>query len=44
MILRKVDKKNKFISIFNNETGFYVRTGIIDEKGKDTGIDPFMSN
>lgn len=44
MLLKKIDKKNKFISVFNNETGFYMRSGIIDENGKDTGVDPFMSN
>jgi len=42
-MIKKVDKKNKFISMFNPETGFYVRTGVIDKDGKDTGIDPFMS-
>lgn len=39
----KIDKENKFISLFNMETGFYVRTGILDE-GKDTGVDPFMAD
>jgi hypothetical protein len=29
--------------MFNTETGFYMRTGVINEKGEDTGIDPFMS-
>ena len=42
MVIKKVDKKNKFISIFNTETGFYVRSGII-ENGKDTNVDPFMA-
>jgi len=42
-MIKKIDKKNKFISMFNPKTGFYIRTGIIDETGKDTGIDPFMS-
>lgn len=41
-VKKYVDKKNKFIEFFNSKTGFYVRTGILDEKGKDTGIDPFM--
>lgn len=44
MILRKYDKENKFISVFNTETGFYVRSGILDEHGKDTGVDPFMAS
>lgn len=42
-MIRKVDKKNKFVSIFNSDTGFYMRSGII-ENGKDTGIDPFMAS
>lgn len=40
----RYDFKNKFISMFNPKTGFYMRTGIIDEKGNDTNIDPFMSS
>lgn len=36
------DKKNKFIYAFDTETGAYFRTGILDEFGNDTGIDPFM--
>ena len=35
------DKTNRFTEIFNDETGFYVRSGII-ENGVDTGVDPFM--
>lgn len=42
-MIKKVDKKNKFISLFNPATGFYLRSGII-ENGKDTGIDPFMTS
>ena len=38
----KVDKKNRFYSKFNPKTGFYMRSGILDENGKDTGVDPFM--
>lgn len=44
MLLQKYDKKNHFISSFNPETGYYIRTGILDEHGKDTGVDPFMSS
>ncbi len=40
----KVDKKNRFVSMFNPETGFYVRSGVFDENGKDTGVDPFMTS
>ena len=39
-----IDKKNKFISKFDNQTGFYFRTGIINDKGIDTGVDPFMAS
>jgi len=36
-----VDTQYKFNEMFNLETGFYLRSGII-EKNKDTGVDPFM--
>lgn len=42
MIIRMVDKKNRFAEIFNPKNGFYVRSGMFDENGKDTGVDPFM--
>ena len=38
------DKKYHFKSAFDTVTGAYVRTGILDEDGKDTGIDPFMAS
>lgn len=38
------DKKYHFRSAFDTETGAYVRTGILDENGRDTGIDPFMAS
>lgn len=38
------DKKYHFISIFDTKTGTYIRTGILDEHGKDTGKDPFMAS
>ena len=41
-MIRKVDKKNRFVSMFDPKTGFYVRSGVMDENGKDTGVDPFM--
>lgn len=44
MIITKYDKKNRFISKFNPDTGFYCRTGVLDKDGKDTGIDPFMTS
>lgn len=39
-----VDQKYSFISAFDTETGAYVRTGILDANGKDTGVDPFMAS
>lgn len=42
-MIKLVDKKNKFVSLFDPNTGFYVRSGVI-ENGKDTGVDPFMTS
>ena len=41
-MIKKIDRKNKFVSMFNPNTGFYIRSGVIED-GKDTGIDPFMT-
>lgn len=38
------DSKYHFKSAFDTETGSYVRTGIIDQSGRDTGVDPFMAS
>lgn len=38
------DKGYHFWSAFDTETGAYVRTGILDKEGKDTGVDPFMAS
>jgi radical SAM protein with 4Fe4S-binding SPASM domain len=38
------DTVNHFRELFDSNTGFYVRTGILDEQGIDTGVDPFMRN
>jgi radical SAM protein with 4Fe4S-binding SPASM domain len=43
MIIKKFDKKNKYFAVFDTESGFYVRSGVI-ENGVDTGIDPFMAS
>ena len=43
-IVHKIDTKNKFVAHFNMSNGEYVRSGIIDENGKDTGVDPFMTS
>jgi radical SAM protein with 4Fe4S-binding SPASM domain len=36
-------KEKDFVSFFDEKTGYYMRTGII-ENGKDTGVDPFMTS
>lgn len=38
------DRKYRFKTAFDTESGMYVRTGILDENGKDTGVDPFMAS
>ena len=38
------DEKYRFKSAFDTETGAYVRTGVLDENGRDTGVDPFMAS
>lgn len=42
MIKTYFDKKYNFKEIFDTRTGMYVRSGVLDENGKDTGVDPFM--
>ena len=44
MKYKLVDEKYHFVSAFDTETGAYVRTGILDENGMDTDIDPFMAS
>jgi hypothetical protein len=39
-----IDQKYHFISMFNPMSGAYFRTGIINEYGQDTGVDPFMAS
>ena len=38
------DKKYNFKYAFDTVTGAYIRTGILDENGQDTGVDPFMGS
>lgn len=42
-MIKKLDRKNRFVSMFDSKTGFYARSGVIDENGNDTGVDPFMT-
>lgn len=44
MILIKNDDINRFRSVFNTNTGDYIRSGIIDDNGKETNKDPFMTS
>ncbi len=38
------DEKYHFKFAFDTETGAYVRTGVLDENGRDTGVDQFMAS
>lgn len=38
------DRQYRFKSAFDTKTGAYIRTGILDDNGKDTGVDPFMAS
>lgn len=42
-MLQRVDEQHHFVSTFDPRTGFYLRSGVI-ENGRDTGEDPFMSS
>jgi radical SAM protein with 4Fe4S-binding SPASM domain len=44
MYQKIIDPKYNFITMFNPKTGAYVRTGILNEHGRDTGVDPFMAS
>lgn len=43
-MIKKLDHKNRFVSMFDPNTGFYARSGVLDEQGNDTGRDPFMTD
>lgn len=43
-MLFKHDRRYRFISAFDPKSGFYARSGVLDEHGKDTGEDPFMAS
>ena len=38
------DKKYNFKTAFDTQSGMYVRTGILDENGNDTGVDLFIAS
>lgn len=43
MTIHRFKDKNSFISSFDDSNGDYYRTGILNEKGEDTGEDPFFA-
>lgn len=44
MTIRKITDSQGFISAFNDENGDYIRTGILDAEGNDSGIEPLHSD
>ena len=44
MITKMIDKKYNFITMFDDKTGFYLRTNVLDENGKETKEEPFMAS
>lgn len=44
MIQRIIDERFHFVTLFNSENGAYVRSGILDANGNDTGVDPFQAS
>lgn len=44
MLTKRYDASSRFYTVFDGETGFYMRSGIIDGQGNDTGKDPFMAD
>lgn len=43
-MVKYIDKKNRFVEIFDPKTGFYARSGVFDQDGNETSEDPFMRN
>ena len=39
-----IDKRYRFVSAFDTETGAYVRMGVLDDEGRDTGVGPLMAS
>lgn len=44
MRYRILDTRYRFVSTFDSDTGSYLRSGVIDDNGCDTGVDPFMAS
>lgn len=43
MIIKMKDKKYNFITIFDDKTGFYARSNVLDNNQKETNEEPFMA-
>jgi radical SAM protein with 4Fe4S-binding SPASM domain len=41
-IRKYYDKTYRFLEFFDDKTGAYIRTGVLDKDLKDTNVDPFM--
>jgi len=41
-MIKYFDKQNCFVELFDPTNGYYARTGVLNDKGEDTGVDPFM--
>lgn len=44
MVSRIFDKKYKFLTVFSEKTGAYIRTNVLDKNGKQTDEEPFMAS
>lgn len=43
-MFRRIDKKYRFVTVFDPEKGFYLRSGVFNSQGKETEQDPFMAS
>ncbi|MDO4807277.1 MAG: hypothetical protein Q4A07_08515 [Coriobacteriales bacterium] len=44
MRYRIIDTQYRFVLSFDTATGVYLRSGVIDDNGHDTDVDPFMAS
>lgn len=44
MITKMMDVKYNFLTIFDDKSGFYLRTNVLDKNGKETPKEPFMAS
>lgn len=43
-MVKYIDKKNRFVEVFDPRSGFYARSGVFNNDGEETAEDPFMRN